>query len=131
MFIRLKRLKGRDYAYLVKNRWTKNGPRQKTRKYLGRCEKLEKVRDASFSEYCNSDVGAFVARSSLKTVLARALEVELIKHGFRKEKGVFVKGGIAANPKKLKIYDKEIDFIAEKNGELTYVQQKQPRTEDK
>ena len=50
MFIRLKKLKGKDYAYLVKNTWTKNGPRQKSKKYLGRCIILQKEKDLEQKE---------------------------------------------------------------------------------
>jgi len=36
MFVRTKRFKNNEYAYLVQNRWTKKGTRQKAVKYLGK-----------------------------------------------------------------------------------------------
>lgn len=35
-FLRVKKIKGNDYAYLVENQWTAKGPRQEVKKYLGR-----------------------------------------------------------------------------------------------
>jgi hypothetical protein len=36
MFIRIKNINKHDYAYLVENKWTKKGTRQKTKGYLGK-----------------------------------------------------------------------------------------------
>jgi len=36
MFVRTKRFKNNEYAYLVQNKWTKRGTRQKAVKYLGK-----------------------------------------------------------------------------------------------
>lgn len=107
MFIRIKKLKGRDYAYLVKNTWTKKGPRQKTKKYLGRCVRPEKVKDIDFIEYYNIDPEDFVYSNDPKAVLERLFEFELIKHGFTKMKNKLVKDDIEARPRSFKIYNSE------------------------
>jgi hypothetical protein len=36
MFVRTKRFKNNEYAYLVENKWTKKGTRQRAVKYLGK-----------------------------------------------------------------------------------------------
>lgn len=43
MFVRTKRFKNNEYAYLVQNKWTKEGTRQKTVRYLGKviCPQVE------------------------------------------------------------------------------------------
>lgn len=41
MFVRLKTIKGKPYAYLVENEWTPWGSRQKVSKYLGKAFLLE------------------------------------------------------------------------------------------
>lgn len=43
MFVRLKKIKSKEYGYLVSNEWTKKGPRQKTQAYLGRVFLLGKI----------------------------------------------------------------------------------------
>lgn len=36
MFVRTKKIKNKEYAYLVENEWTSKGTRQKVKKYLGK-----------------------------------------------------------------------------------------------
>ena len=71
MFIRLKKIKGNDYGYLVENEWTPNGPRQKVRQYLGRVHKPEKKyeKHSAFEPSFEKSVLAF-------------LKNELLNHGF-------------------------------------------------
>jgi hypothetical protein len=112
MFIRLKKLKGKDYAYLVKNSWTKNGPRQKTKKYLGRCAILQKEKDFDFKEHyklntAEMNIEKYVQANDVKTILSRMFEFELLKLGFTYDKNVLVKESMIAIPKRLKIMDKE------------------------
>ena len=49
MFIRIKKIKGNEYAYLVRNKWTRDGPRQVSKKYLGRVLELERKTNMPFS----------------------------------------------------------------------------------
>lgn len=90
MFIRVKKIYGNEYGYLVRNRWTKKGPRQKTRKYLGKVIKLEKVKNMSLLDilkYKNLDF--FVENYKFKDIVRKLAELELLKHGFKSEgKGV-------------------------------------------
>ncbi|MBI4145814.1 hypothetical protein HY489_00585 [Candidatus Woesearchaeota archaeon] len=43
MFVRVKNIKGKPYAYLVENEWTPWGSRQRVTKYLGKTHKLERL----------------------------------------------------------------------------------------
>jgi hypothetical protein len=86
MFIRIKKLKGKEYAYLVKNTWTTKGSRQKTKKYLGRCLVLERKSSLTFSEHFKIDVEKFIYNHNFKKVLSMLFELELINHGFNKLK---------------------------------------------
>jgi len=54
-FIRTKKISGKEYAYLVENKWYKRrhkgknkGPRQKVSKYLGRVYFFDKIDDIDF-----------------------------------------------------------------------------------
>ncbi len=71
-FIRTKRLKGRDYAYLVESVWDpeKKASRQHTIKYLGPAEKV-KLEDVP-EEYRNDKVRAFILRNSVLAAHRRA-----------------------------------------------------------
>ncbi len=45
VYIRIKQVSNKPYAYLVENISTENGPRQKVRKYLGRVYHFEKQQE--------------------------------------------------------------------------------------
>lgn len=45
MFIRLKKIQGKSYAYLVENEWTPWGSRQKVVSYMGRVIQVERKKD--------------------------------------------------------------------------------------
>ena len=40
-FLRVKKIKGNEYAYLVVNKWTDKGPRQEVKRYLGRVHRFD------------------------------------------------------------------------------------------
>ncbi len=48
MFVRTKKIKNHEYAYLVKNEWTKKGARQKVKKYLGRIIRPKRIKPNSY-----------------------------------------------------------------------------------
>ncbi|MEM4282070.1 MAG: hypothetical protein QXU88_02100 [Candidatus Woesearchaeota archaeon] len=73
MFIRQKRIKGKKYAYLVENAWTKNGPRQKVISYLGSINSPEKIYEKE------PELG-----SRFQDSLKKLFENELFNHGFAK-----------------------------------------------
>jgi len=45
MFVRVKNIKGKKYAYLVENEWTPWGSRQRVAKYLGKAHPLTRYQD--------------------------------------------------------------------------------------
>ena len=71
MFIRMKKIKGKDYAYLVANEWTPNGSRQKVKDYFGAVHKHELKYDKES-----------VLGNKFEESLAGLLRNELLNHGF-------------------------------------------------
>ncbi len=71
-FIRIKKLKGGEYAYLVESFWNpeKKASRQRTIKYLGPAEKV-KLEDVP-EEYRDEKVRAFILRNSVLAAHRRA-----------------------------------------------------------
>ena len=90
MFIRIKKIQQKPYAYLVKNTWTTLGPRQKVAKYLGKVVKFEKSTALSFEAYVfeeyKKELANYLLNVSFKQFVSDLMAVELIAHGFRKEK---------------------------------------------
>lgn len=75
VFVRIKKLKGREYAYLVANEWTINGSRQKVKGYLGRVIKLTKKTEKT------PDISVFDYKQSVIALVKQ----ELCNHGFNSE----------------------------------------------
>ncbi len=87
MFIRVKTIKNARYAYLVRNEWTAQGPRQKVHKYLGRLVTSTKIHTLDAPELTGS------LATCLKTLVSR----ELQQHGFSKEEHVHTLNSVRCN----------------------------------
>lgn len=86
MFVRVKKIKGRPYAYLVENEWTPWGSRQRVSKYLGKTETLTR-----FSE------GMAELPVGLQTAILEAVSQELSNHGFVREGNTLTQESITVN----------------------------------
>ena len=100
MFIRIKSIKGKEYAYLVKNQWTDKGTRQVTKKYLGRVKRLDLVSDIPFKSINSQE-------NNLKDMLSSLISWELSKRGFKKEGNKVIKENLCFNTRTLKLTNKE------------------------
>ncbi len=105
-FIRTKKIKGHKYAYLVRNKWTKHGSRQKAKKYLGRVVEFKQQQNIDFFFYFGRKYN-----SEGKTVLQLVIdliEYELVKYGFKlsKDKKTWENCGTFVRLKPLKLFNK-------------------------
>lgn len=92
-FIRTKTIKGKEYAYLVKNKWTRKGPRQSGSKYLGPVTKViepvehELERFDSFDEYVldrhKTELEDFFDKAEPKVILNEIIAYDLKLLGFK------------------------------------------------
>ena len=97
MFIRTKKIKGNDYAYLSENKWSKRSKKVKqiTKKYLGRVYKFDKIKDIEF-DYNNS--------LSPGEIIKELVILELKKHGFEKNKNIYEKDCCFVDLKENRVY---------------------------
>jgi hypothetical protein len=93
VFVRTKNIKGRDYAYLVRNIWTSEGPRQRVVRYIGAVHRPERVGDASLS-------ADFMKTERVLDVLRGMVANELSNHGFQLENGDWKCGELSVCLKK-------------------------------
>jgi endo-alpha-1,4-polygalactosaminidase (GH114 family) len=75
-YIRTKKISNKSYAYLVENISTKNGPRQKVKKYLGRVHHLKKQE--------NKDIT--IMTNNKNEFLKQLISKHLFEFGFEKNK---------------------------------------------
>lgn len=92
-FIRTKKVDGKDYAYLVENKWYKRGfkgkgrgPRQKVSKYLGRVYSFNKKETIDFFNFKNIENLEYYLKNNGRTKIFKDLvEWELFRHSINKE----------------------------------------------
>ena len=92
-FIRVKKVNGKQYAYLVENKWYKRkhkgknkGPRQKVSKYLGRVYVFDKANNVDFYRFKKiNDLEQYIKKNNNKNNIFRDLvEWELFRHNINK-----------------------------------------------
>ena len=94
-FIRTKKIDGKEYAYLVENRWYKRkhkgknkGPRQRVNKYLGRVYSFNKTENIDFFTFKKiSSLEQYLKNNSnnKNQVFRDLIEWELFKYNINKE----------------------------------------------
>jgi hypothetical protein len=91
-FIRTKKIKGGEYAYIVENKWRKrkkNKVRQKTNKYLGRVFRFDRASVVDFFEFYKiEDVNKYLEEKDKYEILYDLIKLELYNHGFDEKDGL-------------------------------------------
>jgi len=88
MFIRAKIIKNKEYAYLVRNKWTSRGPRQKVTRYLGRVISPDRQKD---TEYTDESTPRTIPSETIRSLIAWVL----VDHGFKREGKSFILDNIS------------------------------------
>ncbi len=86
MFFRIKKIKGKEYAYIVENEWKRRGCRQKVKGYIGRVYRLKLTNDVNFKEYRKiEDMQSYVEANEKNKIIHDLAEWEFFKFGVKKE----------------------------------------------
>ncbi|MBI2546748.1 hypothetical protein HYV81_06235 [Candidatus Woesearchaeota archaeon] len=86
-FVRIKKIKGNEYAYTVENRWKGKGSRQKVIGYLGRVHRVAEAKELNFFEFFEvDDKEAYLKKVQKEELTSNIVRLELVKHGFTGEK---------------------------------------------
>ena len=89
-FVRTKKIKGNEYAYIVENKWKKRGNKvkQKTKKYLGRVYRFDRVNVMDFYEHYDiSDVDEYLKQNSKDKIILDLIKLGLFNYGFEEKDG--------------------------------------------
>ena len=86
-FFRTKKIKGKEYAYIVENEWKRKGSRQKVKGYLGRVYKFNVKNDVGFIEFKKIESAEnYVRENDSKKIIGDLIEWELFRHEIDKNK---------------------------------------------
>ena len=96
-FIRTKKIKGAEYAYIVENKWRKrrkNKVKQIMSKYLGRVYRFDRISVIDFFEFYKiEDINKYLDSKSKYDILYDLIKLELANHGFEEKDNILVKEG--------------------------------------
>jgi hypothetical protein len=76
VFVRIKRIKGQEYGYLVENSWTGEGTRQKVAGYLGKILKPLRAKSESLA----LNITEHVSKTSYPELMRQLVLLELSNH---------------------------------------------------
>lgn len=97
-FVRIKKIKGSEYGYLVENSWTAKGSRQKVKAYLGRIIKPVKA-----AEHPAPELKELSYADAVKAVA----KWTLLQHGFQEgSQSMLMQGTVLADLGELKFINK-------------------------
>lgn len=82
MFIRVKHISGKEYAYAVENTWKKGRSRQKVKKYLGPVVRFDKVDERSFAEWKDVELEHYIDTTPVKKLMRELIRHTLMQYGF-------------------------------------------------
>lgn len=86
MFFRIKKIKGREYAYIVENKWKRKGSRQKVKGYAGRVYRFDLKNNIDFSDYLKiENAKNYFEDNDQYKIINDLVEWELFKFGISKE----------------------------------------------
>lgn len=100
-FVRVKRISGKEYAYLVANSWTAAGPRQKVAKYLGRVIRPAKPKSEKLEAFLGlteQEARQWIGKNSFREIAAQLMMLELGNHNIQ---------GIKANAEAAEFLDEK------------------------
>lgn len=87
MFVRLKKINGREYGYLVENTWTSQGPRQTVTGYIGKIIRPPRVHTTPFTP----------ANGTYRDIITQILHHTLLDHGFSSDGNTYQKDRTSIN----------------------------------
>ena len=85
-FFRIKKIKGKEYAYLVENEWRRKGSRQKVKGYMGRVYRFDLKNEINFSEFIkNDEIEKYIQEKNINQIISDLIEWELFKFNISKQ----------------------------------------------
>ena len=85
-FFRIKKIKGKEYAYIVENEWKRKSSRQKVKAYLGRVYRFELMNNVDLTQFLKTTtIEDYINNNPKNKIINDLIEWELFKHGINKQ----------------------------------------------
>ena len=107
VFFRIKKIKGREYVYIVENIWKRKGSRQKVKGYIGRAYRFDLNNHVDFLHFVKpQNVDGYLGQSDIKKIINDLIEWEFFKFSIDKQQFC-----IELNDKKVQRNKKDIALL--------------------
>ena len=103
MFLRIKKVKGKEYCYLVENKWKDGKALQTVKKYFGRVVRADSGTVDFFDFYSIKNVDLFLKKKDKKEILRDVVVWELSAAGFSRCENGLEKNGIGWDDKMMEL----------------------------
>ena len=81
VFLRIKKIKDKNYAYLVENSWIGNSSRQKVKRYIGRVYKFDLKNNVEFESFFNiNSIEEYIKNNENKKIIKDLIKWEFFKN---------------------------------------------------
>ena len=85
VFFRIKKIKGKEYAYVVENKWKHKSSRQKVKGYIGRAYRFGLNKNIDFLKFAKThNVDEYIGQSDIKKIINDLIEWEFFKFNIDK-----------------------------------------------
>lgn len=129
MFIRVKKVKDYEYAYLVNSKWRKRAkirgmkkwPEHKYLGHIGRVYRFEPSYFCDFSDFIGGDFKLFLEKFGVCEVYKKFIEYELINCGFKKNNDLYYNGKVIIDFSKLMVHCNGKEAVVKINREKGYI----------
>ena len=106
-FFRIKKIKNKEYAYIVENEWSRKGSRQKVISYIGRVYRFNLSDHIDFLEYFKiKDASSYIGGNDKNKIINDLIEWEFFKYGLNKNEFL-----IDLNGKKIQKNKKDVAIM--------------------
>ena len=86
-FVRIKKIKGKEYAYIVENKWKSKSSRQKVKGYLGRVYRFELKNLIDFLQFVKTEnAEKYVNENDASKIIKDLIEWEFFKFNVDRQK---------------------------------------------
>jgi len=84
MYLKIKKIKGIEYAYLVTQKYNKKTKKrkQKNNAFLGKVLQVDKTANLDLNDYLTISKEEFIDTNPVRSIFKKLIELELFNHGF-------------------------------------------------
>ena len=86
MFFRIKKIKGKEYVYIVENKWQTKGSRQKVKGYIGRAYRFGLKNEIGFLQFIKAEsLERYISNAQRHKIISDLVEWEIFKFGISRQ----------------------------------------------